>query len=890
MNSKLNLCFALCVILSFAFLQGRAQTSTNNSQSVNKSDTVVQTLRNYGIALANLGKVLADEKAYLHFDNTSYFRGDNIWFSAYVVSSENNRPSVRSKTLYVELLNPGGEVLQRQILPIEENGRCNGYFTLTHLPFYSGFYEVRAYTKFMLNFGEDAIFSRIIPVFDLPDTEGNYAEKRMLQLRYSNNKYPIERQMEKKRKSVVNLKFYPEGGYLVENLPTRLAFEITDDNGLPCNLRGEIVNKDGRRVVEFSTLHEGRGVVDYTPTAGDYAKIEANGETFKFSLPSMQSQGFVMNVDNVSSRDTITVTVNKSHSLPSTTLASALICGSSLVDYKIIQIESDQIANYTFSKHNLPAGVARIVLTDVSGSIISDRLIFTHSGRKASIDVTTDKAIYEPYDSVTMHFTLRDADGKPSLAPMSLAVRDGKDEVKNYNTMLTDLLLMSEIKGYVHRPDYYFESDDYQHRLALDHLLMVQGWRRYDWKTMAGVEPFELKYLPEKGIEVHGKVAQLSNGRPMRDVQLQAMLLERGNEDAPEGQKRRAASGFTILDTDSLGRFAFVSNFVGPWHLTLSITRTRNNNPKWCNIYLDQKVDVSPRGYQVADMQISTAEDERLRLMFDTTSVSKWKDVPIEYNADDYGLDYSQTDTVADITKRVHRIKEVSVKAKKASREQRVYKMRSTSVAYYDAPTEMEDAFDAGENIVEIEELLYRMSNDITIFRVNGNYLIEYKGRSPLFSINYDTAEESLWPIDNVNLKAIKSIYINETPSVIVDYGVAMMRDMGGDTSPSDILSKYSCVIFVETYPEDKVPTRTKRGVRNTWVQGYSHPAQFYHPNYRELPKEADYRRTLYWNPYLEPDVNGNVAITFFNNSSCRDMKVSAETITSDGAIGSLSK
>lgn len=382
MNSKLNLCFALCVILSFAFLQGRAQTSTNNSQSVNKSDTVVQTLRNYGIALANLGKVLADEKAYLHFDNTSYFRGDNIWFSAYVVSSENNRPSVRSKTLYVELLNPGGEVLQRQILPIEENGRCNGYFTLTHLPFYSGFYEVRAYTKFMLNFGEDAIFSRIIPVFDLPDTEGNYAEKRMLQLRYSNNKYPIERQMEKKRKSVVNLKFYPEGGYLVENLPTRLAFEITDDNGLPCNLRGEIVNKDGRRVVEFSTLHEGRGVVNYTPTAGDYAKIEANGETFKFSLPSMQSQGFVMNVDNVSSRDTITVTVNKSHSLPSTTLASALICGSSLVDYKIIQIESDQIANYTFSKHNLPAGVARIVLTDVSGSIISDRLIFTHSGRR----------------------------------------------------------------------------------------------------------------------------------------------------------------------------------------------------------------------------------------------------------------------------------------------------------------------------------------------------------------------------------------------------------------------------------------------------------------------------------------------------------------------------
>ena len=58
--------------------------------------------------------------------------------------------------------------------------------------------------------------------------------------------------------------------------------------------------------------------------------------------------------------------------------------------------------------------------------------------------------------------------------------------------MLTDLLLMSEIKGYVRRPSWYFESDDTLHRRALDELLMVQGWRRYEWKHWAGVEPFEV--------------------------------------------------------------------------------------------------------------------------------------------------------------------------------------------------------------------------------------------------------------------------------------------------------------------------------------------------------------------------------------------------------------
>lgn len=46
---------------------------------------------------------------------------------------------------------------------------------------------------------------------------------------------------------------------------------------------------------------------------------------------------------------------------------------------------------------------------------------------------------------------------------------------------MTNLLLESEIKGFVETPDYYFESDDQHHRDALDLLLMIQGWRRYNW-------------------------------------------------------------------------------------------------------------------------------------------------------------------------------------------------------------------------------------------------------------------------------------------------------------------------------------------------------------------------------------------------------------------------
>ena len=98
--------------------------------------------------------------------------------------------------------------------------------------------------------------------------------------------------------------------------------------------------------------------------------------------------------------------------------------------------------------------------------------------------------------------------------------------------------------------------------------------------------------------------------------------------------------------------------------------------------------------------------------------------------------------------------------------------------------------------------------------------------------------------------------------------------------------SRYSCVVFIETYPEDKIPVEPARGVRKTWIEGYSKPSEFYNPDYTKLPKDIDYRRTLYWNPAVETDENGKAVIEFYNNASCKKMTISAETLTDDGTIG----
>lgn len=182
----------------------------------NPSDSIFYWLEN----AENFTSLHPQEKVYLHLDNTGYYYGDDIWFKAYVVNSFGNTPTSVSGTLYVELLNPGGEVIDKRILKIKD-GQCNGDFTLNRVPFYSGFYEIRAYTKYMINFGDSLIYSRIIPVFDQPRKEGDFSEKKMQ--KYGRGKYVYSRKKPHKSANL-NLKFYPEGGYLVNGNRTKVGF------------------------------------------------------------------------------------------------------------------------------------------------------------------------------------------------------------------------------------------------------------------------------------------------------------------------------------------------------------------------------------------------------------------------------------------------------------------------------------------------------------------------------------------------------------------------------------------------------------------------------------------------------------------------------------------
>jgi hypothetical protein len=845
-------------------------------------------------ALEKFSKNISHEKVYLHFDNTSYYQGDPIWFKCYVVTPEQHQLGGVSKTLYVELLNPGGEIVDKRILKIE-NGQCHGEFTLNRLPFYSGFYEVRAYTKYMLNFGDDMMFSRLFPVFDKPKTEGAFEERKMRQSKKwgltgprGGGLYLMKREGPLTEKKV-NLRFFPEGGHLVQGVASRVAFEATDESGVPINVTGVVMDDAKQELCRIEVLHEGRGVFTYTPNAGnrkDVAEVEYEGKKYSFDLPSCLPEGVAMDVDNLSYPDSIGITLRKSRNMPAEMYGVSIISGGKLQSGFSVWLADDEV-RFKIDKTQFPSGVSQITLFNEEGEILADRLIFTNDHSFLEIKAKTDRSDYKPYELVNMDFSVADDEANPVQTTFSLSVRDGSNEVDYKHNILTDLLLMSEIKGYVRDPSYYFEANDDMRRTALDVLLMVQGWRRYSWKQMTEVENFEIQNHPEQGIETHGKVVTLAKEKPRPGVDVSLLLHQKGDTID--------SSDFLVESfvTDQQGRFSFVLDVSGRWNMTLSVMEKgkRKNHL----IFLDRIFSPDPARYRHTDMQINIAENITEEIIDE--------EMPDDEEAGDAeSSSVANQDSIAKlgIDERVHAIPEVEVKAKRSGKERGILFARSTSVSHYDVAAEMDNIIDRGEYLTDnIHDFLRKMDENF-VFKKGGAFFtdtifqnvvfeeVQYKAKTPIFIVDYEghshTTDATFSKIDfntyqRIKLSAIKSIYINENASVICQY-------LPRDVPCVDLLDIYGCVVFIELYPDEQLSAKPAKGVRKTSLEGYSAVKEFYSPDYSELPPEPDYRRTLYWNPAVITDESGKAKIQFYNNSNCTNFSISAETVTPLGMIG----
>ena len=831
---------------------------TNQCLSAQDS-TSIQQIKSFSQHFVAFSKNYPQEKVYLHFDNTSYYLGETIWFKAYAVRADRNSLTNISKILYVELLNAEGYVIGTKKLKLE-NGECHGDFKLNTSD-YGGFYEIRAYTRYMTNFGVTNYFSRIFPVFDAPKIPGEYTT--LITDRKNSQSIPKLRPDDKTKNNELNLVFFPEGGSMIQDVTSKVAFKATTKDGETAPITGSVYNDKNEKVVDINSEYFGMGSFYITPATGKYyAKISCNGHNYKYDLPTVLAKGIAMTIDN-SSDEKLDILIQKNSNTKSEPLGLSISCNGVLYVFEEINTFTENALAFKCLKKLLPSGVAQITVYDASGEILCERLAFVNHQNQMKINVSQDKSIYQPYEKVNMAFQLNDAHNNPVETTFSLSVCDGSTSSNNPygNNILTDLLLSSEVKGYIENPGLYFQENDKSHRQALDLLLLTQGWTCYSWKQMAGKTPFIIKQPVEKELILDGNIASILLKKKLKNVDVSMVLLS--DSSSQQGKCK----------TDSLGNFNFAMlDFKGDAKLILQ-SKVKNKS-KDTYILLNRQFSPEPQPYTIPlsiTQQFKTIKDTLLNGDNDTTDVYSPK-----------------SQKKLSMSEREHLLGNVTVKEKR---------MPMKVSMKYDVIKELDKMDDTGEwEPTDVYGFLNKTNKYVnSIIQPNGSTKITYKGKKVIFVVrdsqNFATEVGDDFSNSGNGGGSIHG-FKGRIPLIDEIESITIVEDMSTMSRlyRGILQDPMSMVIAVITPKKDY--HRVPNGMRSTTFAGYSYTKEFFSPRYNRyrLPNDKDYRRTLYWNPDVKTDKDGHASVMFYNNNTCKAMNISLETITENGLIGTLNK
>ncbi|MDP4226997.1 MAG: TonB-dependent receptor plug domain-containing protein, partial [Bacteroidota bacterium] len=516
-------------------------------------------------------KSIAFEKVYLHLDRNFYACGEDIWFKAYLVNAFTNKLFDNSNCLYVELISPQSSIIQREIIELKDGTGYGDFHLKDSLP--SGKYQIRAYTNWMLNFGNYFFFTKEIQV------------ESLIGINTPDIPHPAEIE-----DTGIDISFYPEGGSLIENIYSKVAFKAVNRQGEGCPVSGFILSSNGDTMARMETLHLGMGSFQLRPKNGmSYFAIgtDDKGRSFKFNLPAALETGYSLNINDYDSSNlSVNIRTNPETFEKSEGKKFYLVGTSRGTLCLEAEIKKNALnTNFLILKDNFPEGIAQLTILDSAFRPQCERLFFIHHQSHVNVMITSDRKVYKARQKVTLQIAARDTANKPLRANLSLSVIDA-GQVKNPDNdqsgIASYFLLESDIKGRIEQPGWYFDASHEDRFKALDLLLLTQGWRDFVWKHLAD-STLKVNHYIEKGINISGKLRRLFVDKPIANANISMALFSENKMNY-----------LNLTKTDSTGRYLFPGlDFSGTKTLIISATDKNNRSKGW--IMLDSTFNQSPR-------------------------------------------------------------------------------------------------------------------------------------------------------------------------------------------------------------------------------------------------------------------------------------------------------
>lgn len=838
------------------------------------------------------------EKLYVQTDKPYYSAGEEIWFKAYLVNETTLELNALSQFVYVELINKMDSVLYRVKIKKDSTGFAGHIKLKPETP--SGTYSLRAYTYWMQNVGTDFFFSKnilignkiddrmsgkitygtavdgLVPatltftdaaqnpiVGKRVDIKQNWdsAKKKTFSMITANDgtvkwhiaidpkddsKKDIQVSMDdEKYKTNISLpefssdfdvQFFPESGNLLDNTLQCLAFKAIGKDGLSVDITGKVFTYKNEEICELSTLIKGMGKfsIKTQPNERYYALVKkVNGIEKRVELPKTQTTGAAIQL--VYNQGKILYKVCNQTTIPNESLYLLLHSRG-----KVFVVQPLKDLEGQISESLLPGGIVSFSVIDSLGNTYCERLSFVRNFNFPTVSLQSDKPVYSKREMVNLNFNVLSQQGNPVKGNFAISITDQQTVKQDSlaDNIISNLLLTSDIKGYVEEPETYFADNKAATIEKTDVLMLTQGWRRFNTADIVKASYQQPKFYMEAGQVLSGKVINLFN-KPSKKCGI--IMIPSNNSD------------IKLAQTDSLGRYS-IDGIQFPDSSSFILKAKKGITLGDVEIIPDSDIFPKPTVYIPTPLKANVATVEQN-----------------EY------FKQSKEKYFTEGGMRVVNLSEVTVKAAKKETES------NTSHYFYSGG---EDAKITSDKLKQFPgQPISRVLRITTAGMFHGG--MGGMG-DPVLMI--DGMERSWDVVDWIDLDEVESISVYRGASAAI---------FGSGVANAEISAKGANPYLGTRRTDGAIAITLKRGrdreaqkpISLTTVSplGYQKPAEFYVPKYDvdsvRLSEKADLRTTIYWNPKLETDDNGNVHVKFYTGDKANNYSVVMEGITSSGEI-----
>ncbi|WP_160140195.1 TonB-dependent receptor plug domain-containing protein [Chryseobacterium sp. c4a] len=638
----------------------------------------------------------------------------------------------------------------------------------------------------------------------------------------------------------LDVKFLPEGGTFINDIEQNIAFKILDEFEKPVDAVLGIYNQKHEKMSEIFTYNFGMGSFLFTPKMGEtyYAKVvKPENINQVYQLPVAKTEGLILNIKKengmllfktVSTQNRNIVLKGFFREKEMYSKEMSLKKGINL--FELLEKDfSVGICRFTVFENNIP---------------LAERIVFTNKDQQMNIKVKPVKEYYQPREKVILDVETTDKNNKPIPANMAISVVDDKlwtyaDDKQNH--IISWLLMDSELKGKIEKPQFYFDKKEEKADKSLDLVMLTNGYRYFE-PIPEIVKTGKYKYLPEKKGTVYG-VVEDENKKP---VKANVFLVETN-----KGQILKQT-------TTENGQFYFSGmGFRNSYKLIAKSLKPRYK----VNIrILSYKLEINP----LVKQKLANIDAEEI------IKEAEIKETPKEIIKRPVSPSVKAKDT---ITSSGQQIEEVVFVGYGSAQNKNL-----TSSVSITGNSEIKDSNYESVLQGKVAGLVITPAGE----RQKGNVVIRgaasIPNKSPLFVVDGV-------PVENFNT----TINPNDINSVTVLKDAAATTIYGSRAANGVVIINS----FSNNRSQNKVditPTSYFAAMTIPWsaLTNYLESKKFAYPEYKttNTSYRFDYRDALYWNPVVETDKNGKAKVEFYNSDANSTFRVMTEGISASGLIG----